>query len=471
MSNSVNAKPFKAFVIHGIRDFGEWQDAFAATFPDSELFRYDKFWLERFILEFMYSGDISIRIANRLRELSASHRVNVVCHSYGTHLIAKVLSDNNDIRIHNLIFCGSIAKADHRFDLIHERKQIEGKIYNFAGTRDIWPACASIIFDRYSPSGVLGIAHPSAINVFEPIGHGGFLQLDQWNKHSWSDILSGGSIKNTTQTGRSFLVSFLLWFSNRRWLFFSSIAALIILTWGVSTKHWAWTCSIRECFYDITQRIQYSEELSKDGKSIIQQSILGVYQFDHGVDQVRLGSVGPKVDFYDVLTELDQQNQSHEWLPRLGKERQRYMALATSGNRAIVQIRTRWEKKKPDMYPGGVEIEARNPLRNLRVSIQLPERAEIIPYHSDKHGLEAVYKYSRDAKTNEIRNPTSLKDSCSLIRESLSEISCQNVNLKEGEKFRYCFGIKNWDGDNAEINAGDCNDVAAAVEKHQVSMR
>ncbi|MEM6496878.1 MAG: hypothetical protein AAF709_09135, partial [Pseudomonadota bacterium] len=90
-------KPRKFFLIHGIRDNGEWQDEFTEYCKESESFRYERFWIEKFLTHRLFMQGIIGALRARLIRATKENDITVVCHSFGTHLLTQLLYDNEDI--------------------------------------------------------------------------------------------------------------------------------------------------------------------------------------------------------------------------------------------------------------------------------------------------------------------------------------------------------------------------------------
>ena len=463
----------KSIAIHGIRDYGEWQYRFVAKFDNSEIFRYEEFWLERFLFEFMHSSEISNRIARRIRSLCDINTINVICHSYGTHLLIKALTDNDDISVNNVVFCGAIARPDWRLDLICARKQIRGKIYNFAGTRDIWPPCASLLSKKFFPTGVNGIGHHVAVNVYEPVGHGAFLSEALWEKYKWNDLFQGAALPATPVSKKSILVDKILWFGTHRWILFSILASLAAIIWIFIAKAHPWVCAIRECSYNVERRIQYRQEPVASGSPLVVQENLSIYKFDYSPGKIELGAVsnpaGEMISFYDILGDHRLLSKIDEFSSLRSNDTTSYFPLTLVNRQAIAITWTRWIKSDSERYPGGVDLAARRQLKNIRFTVQVPQYVELHPYDFKKH-LNAVFRYKLGKDRNEFLEPELIRDDCHMMKDAIGampkhtvEIECNNINIKPGYAFRYCFSLFNWDSSKLFTRTNDCLSLMTAT--------
>jgi pimeloyl-ACP methyl ester carboxylesterase len=137
-------------LIHGIRDFAEWQDMVStvlAEIPTTEIcpLKYGRFDAFRFWFPIWTREAPVTKLLWRIRaarDRLPTPQLSVIAHSFGTYAIGKILRENPDIRLHRLILCGAILPSDFRWDQI--RRSVETDIINDCGIRDIWPVLGPI---------------------------------------------------------------------------------------------------------------------------------------------------------------------------------------------------------------------------------------------------------------------------------------------------------------------------------------
>lgn len=78
-----------------------------------------------------------------------------MAHSFGTYLVAETLKRNPGLRLHRLIFCGSVVKRNYDWDTLFLNKQVLAAI-NDCGTHDVWPILSRIFIIGTGDSGVFG---------------------------------------------------------------------------------------------------------------------------------------------------------------------------------------------------------------------------------------------------------------------------------------------------------------------------
>jgi hypothetical protein len=169
-------------LIHGIRDFAEWQDMVAtvlSAIPNIEVcpLKYGRFDAFRFWFP-LWTREAPVK--NLLWRIRSAHdrfspaNMSVVAHSFGTYAIGKILRENPDIRLHRLILCGAILRSNFRWDQI--QRSVETPIINDCGIKDIWPVLAQSTTFGYGPSGRFGFGTPGVRDRYHDFGHGGFFQ-------------------------------------------------------------------------------------------------------------------------------------------------------------------------------------------------------------------------------------------------------------------------------------------------------
>jgi hypothetical protein len=169
-------------LIHGIRDFAEWQDLVAAVLseiPNIKIFPlgYGRFDAFRFWFPF-WTRETPVRKLlwkiREAREMYSRAKLSVVAHSFGTYAIGKILKENPDIRLHRLVLCGAILSSEYRWDQV--RHKVETEVINDCGVKDIWPVLAQSTTFGYGPSGRFGFRTPGVLDRSHDFGHGGFFK-------------------------------------------------------------------------------------------------------------------------------------------------------------------------------------------------------------------------------------------------------------------------------------------------------
>jgi pimeloyl-ACP methyl ester carboxylesterase len=192
-------------LVHGIRTRAEWQNNFAAWVaetPDQKLdvrpIGYGKFDL----VSFWLPGPTRDKAYRKLRGkilpvIAANARLNrktsIVAHSFGTYLMARLLVEETQVEIENLVLCGAIVSEDFRWEAV--RRQIKGKIVNDCGTHDIWPVMASATTWGYGSTGTFGFKNAVVSDrVHFPLGHSSFFTqnfIENW----WKPFVLNGEVK------------------------------------------------------------------------------------------------------------------------------------------------------------------------------------------------------------------------------------------------------------------------------------
>ena len=199
MSNAVS-------LIHGIRDHAEYAQRVASVLESDPHIRvrpisYEYFDVVRFLLPFSSFRRKPVERITRLLRAELATRpdtISIIAHSFGTYIIAKILSNYEPgIIFHRLILCGSIIPDD--FDWarhVHQLSLYESGGWfgiNDCGMKDIWPVLAKSVTWGYGSSGRFGFGHPHVKDRFFDIGHSDFFKAE-FVKDYWLPYLSNGTI-------------------------------------------------------------------------------------------------------------------------------------------------------------------------------------------------------------------------------------------------------------------------------------
>lgn len=169
-------------LIHGIRDFAEWQDMVATVLseiPNIEIcpLKYGRFDAFRFWFP-IWTREAPVKnLLWRIRSARDTYptaKLSVIAHSFGTYAIGNILRENPDIRLHRLIPCGAILPSNFGWDQI--QRSVETPIINDCGIKDIWPVLAQSTTFGYGPSGRFGFGTPGVRDRYHDFGHGGFFE-------------------------------------------------------------------------------------------------------------------------------------------------------------------------------------------------------------------------------------------------------------------------------------------------------
>ena len=184
-------------LIHGIRDFGEWEElvkAKLAELPNTVVLPlgYNYYDPIRFLLPGMFQTGPQQIIAGGIRQKREELRndyqdvkVSVIAHSFGTHVIAGILREAGDITLEYLILCGSVLPRLYDFD--KNKGRVENMIVNDVGCRDVWPIFAKICTFGYGAAGTFGFQRSGPQNRYFDHGHGGYFS-DRFIDDYWVSI-------------------------------------------------------------------------------------------------------------------------------------------------------------------------------------------------------------------------------------------------------------------------------------------
>jgi CheY-like chemotaxis protein len=193
--------------VHGIRTFGGWQSRLAKIVrdvePNCEIRSFSFNYFSALAFWFPPTRWLVVRrFARALDHLAASgspDRLDIVAHSFGTHVVAWGLRrTRRPLRVHTLILSGSVLRASHFWeDLIPARV---GRLVNECGHRD----SILILSQAFVPLtgmagrvGFVGLLGPEIQNRYFEFGHSGYFEGadgkpdDGFMREHWLPLLTG----------------------------------------------------------------------------------------------------------------------------------------------------------------------------------------------------------------------------------------------------------------------------------------
>ncbi len=163
-------KPLTAKILialHGIRTLAGWQRTLAdVSWNEGWFAPVDGWWYGNFsVLEFLFNFRREKKVewlrktySNFLTEYKDIASVcppSVIAHSFGTYLIGHTLLKYKDVKVDQIILCGSILPVQFPWEELIRNGQVDC-VYNFIGTRDVWPRVASWVIPGCGQSGYAG---------------------------------------------------------------------------------------------------------------------------------------------------------------------------------------------------------------------------------------------------------------------------------------------------------------------------
>ncbi|MBK6768613.1 MAG: hypothetical protein IPG72_06320 [Ardenticatenales bacterium] len=186
-------------IIHGIRTHAEWIPRLRSGLEDDGAeaieAKYGFLSIVRFLTPFL-RGDAVRVVEMRINEVSNRDprpQIDIIAHSFGTYIIAKILQRNPSLRVHRIILCGSI--LPQRYGWPQEFVQTPRRIVNDCGWRDPWPIAATAVTWGFGPSGAFGLFQTTAVeNRHHPLSHSQFFS-DEFTAKYWRPFLTSGRIE------------------------------------------------------------------------------------------------------------------------------------------------------------------------------------------------------------------------------------------------------------------------------------
>ena len=173
-------------LLHGIRTRAEWHRQIKALFeaiPNTIVNQigYGYFGTFELIAPMPFRGFAVQEVHRKIRLALGQFHGNfdddelvVVAHSFGTYILARLLSKYPDFRPHRVILCGSIIKRRFQWDRLPNLPDV----LNEAGRRDIWPVMAQSLSLGYGSSGTFGFqwGNKKIIDRIHDLKHSDYFQ-------------------------------------------------------------------------------------------------------------------------------------------------------------------------------------------------------------------------------------------------------------------------------------------------------
>ena len=254
MSNDSVDRPRLIITVHGIRTFGQWQERLEklvkAKSPAVEFvnYKYGYFSVIGFIVPF-FRWLVTRRFRNeflRLCEGGRRPRIDLVGHSFGTHIIAwglRGLAAKCDVAIDTVILSGSVLRAGFPWrELIGKRVK---RVVNDCGTRDFVLLLSQFLIlftgmaGRTGFSGSTGEVFRNRYSVF---GHSGYfldqnhMPSDAYMERHWVPLLlSNAPIDDFDHRRSSALEGFVTWLADNAEPVKLTVyaAPFVVLTWWI----------------------------------------------------------------------------------------------------------------------------------------------------------------------------------------------------------------------------------------------
>jgi small GTP-binding protein len=195
-----SAKRHVVILVHGIRTTALWQDSIRKILESNgfvvQLTNYGFLDLFRFLFPWHFlTRSVVNEIEHQIRhviKLNDNSRFSIIAHSFGTFVIAKILSGHTDLEFERIIFCGSVISDVFRIE--DYSKNFKPPLINEVGTRDFWPVIAQTVTFGYGSAGTCGFRRPGVHDRWHNgKSHSAFLDREFCRKY-WAPFLRDGEI-------------------------------------------------------------------------------------------------------------------------------------------------------------------------------------------------------------------------------------------------------------------------------------
>lgn len=237
--------------VHGIRTFGKWQERLEALVMktgDSEQTKFVHYKYGYFsVLAFLFPPLrwlVVLRFRSELRQLLGRQRrsrVDLVGHSFGTHIIAWALwglNSRDQIKIHTVILSGSVLHPGFRWSSLIGRRV--GRVINDCGTRDgilVVNQLFVLFTGMAGRIGLTGMMSDFFRNRYSAFGHSGYFHDqsghpdDRYMQMHWVPLITRDEpipvFGEPPTTG--VWNGFLIWFANNSEPIKLTVAAVVLI--------------------------------------------------------------------------------------------------------------------------------------------------------------------------------------------------------------------------------------------------
>lgn len=203
------SKRHHVILVHGIRTNGEWTHSVSEYLEklgyNVTIEGYKRFSLLKllgyWIIDTGKKERQELKEAIRRRKAQSPHsKISVIAHSHGTLLVSKLLKEQQ-IKINNLLLCGSIIPRGFKWGDAIERGLLD-RVLNVAGRKDIWAALAENWVRNAGGSGLLGFqSEPDQVRTFmrDSAGHSTSLKDIDHRRSVWMPFLEKGYLPKQTK--------------------------------------------------------------------------------------------------------------------------------------------------------------------------------------------------------------------------------------------------------------------------------
>lgn len=194
-------------LVHGIRDRAPWVQIVDKALGGNGIkvvgVRYGRFSALKFLAPIDFSERPLSLIDRTFRQVRKQHpdaKISVIAHSFGTHLVARLLQRDDTLKFWRVIVCGSVLEQDFNWGRVeHQIVGMEAtpgqlyKVLNDCGNADIWPVLGASAGWRFGSAGTDAFGSTYVCDRFHNGGHGLFLQAD-FIKTYWEPFIRNGII-------------------------------------------------------------------------------------------------------------------------------------------------------------------------------------------------------------------------------------------------------------------------------------
>jgi hypothetical protein len=193
-----DTKPL-VITLHGIRTFAPWQkvlaDELGAKGFESKTLDYGFLGALKVILPWKRKAQVKWFRDEYTSKIPDGELPSIICHSFGTYMVARAMESYEGIKFNQIILCGSIIPPDYDWQTLFERGQVN-RVLNECAKKDIVVKASPFFIGDAGPSGAQGFDSRDDNRLCQryvsKFGHSDYLHSLNY-RTNWLPFLKGGS--------------------------------------------------------------------------------------------------------------------------------------------------------------------------------------------------------------------------------------------------------------------------------------
>jgi tetratricopeptide (TPR) repeat protein len=184
--------------LHGIRTFAPWQkvlaDELGAKGFESKTLDYGFLGALKVILPWKRKAQVKWFRDEYTSKIPDGNLPSIICHSFGTYLVARAMENYEGIKFDQIILCGSIIPPDYDWQVLFDRGQVK-RVLNECAKKDLVVKASPFFISDAGPSGAYEFDIKNDPRLCQrsvsKFGHSDYLHLLNF-RDNWLPFLKGG---------------------------------------------------------------------------------------------------------------------------------------------------------------------------------------------------------------------------------------------------------------------------------------